>query len=90
MQVYVTGPGAMLTVGTPYIFRLLLGISSELYGLEMRLISGAGIWGGVVAVLLSKKIKLKSLYKVLFLIGLSLIPMGVGFSLEVISLCSML
>lgn len=70
---------AMLTVGTPYIFRVLLEMSSELYGLGMGLISGASILGGIVAVLLSKKLKLKSLYKVLFLIGLSLVPMGIGF-----------
>lgn len=70
---------AMLTIGTPYIYRIFLGMSSECYGLGMGLISVAGILGSVVAVLLSKKLKLKSLYKVLFLIGLSLAPMGIGF-----------
>lgn len=70
---------AMLTVGTPYILRILLGTSSELYGLGMGLISGAGILGGLLAALLSKKLKMKSLYKVLFLIGLSLVPLGFGF-----------
>ena len=72
---------AMLTVGTPYILRVLLGMSSEFYGFGMGLISAAGILGGIIAVLLSKKLKMKSLYKVLFLIGVSLIPVGAGFLL---------
>ena len=70
---------AMLTVGTPYIFRILLGMSSDFYGLGMALISVAGILGGIAAVLLSKKLKMNSLHKVLFLIGLSLVPMGIAF-----------
>lgn len=70
---------AMLTVGTPYIIWIILGMSSWFYGLGMGLISGAGLLGGIIAVFLSKKLKVKSLYKVLFLIGLSLVPMGIGF-----------
>ena len=70
---------SMLTVGAPYIIRILLGMSSELYGLATGLISGAGVLGGLVAAMLSSKLKIKSLYKVLILIGLSLVPMGVGF-----------
>lgn len=70
---------SMLTVGAPYIIRILLGMSSEFYGLATGLISVAGVLGGLVAAMLSNKIKTKSLYKVLILIGLSMVPMGIGF-----------
>lgn len=70
---------AMLTVGAPYMIRILLGISSQLYGLSLGLISGTGVLGGLIAVLLSNKIQIKSLYRFLILIGLSLVPLGIGF-----------
>lgn len=74
---------AMLTVGAPYIIRILLNLSSQLYGLSIGLISGAGVLGGLIAILLTRKIKVKSLYLILILNGFCFVPLGVGFILGV-------
>ena len=70
---------SMLTVAVPFLTRITLGLSSSLYGLATGLISGAGVLGGFIAAMMSGKIKTKSLYKVLILIGLLIIPIGIGF-----------
>lgn len=69
----------IITVGSPYMIRIILGLSSELYGVATGSIAVAGLVGGFIATLFARKIHTKSLYIFLILTGLFLAPLGFGF-----------
>jgi MFS family permease len=69
----------IITVGAPYMIRIILGLSSELYGMATGSIAAAGMLGGLLAALFARKIHTKSLYVFLILTGLFLVPLGFGF-----------
>lgn len=64
-------------VGAPYIIRITLGLSSELNGLAEGIMAGAGIMGAITAGLLSSKLKLRSLYVIFVLMGVTILPLGI-------------
>ncbi|MGI6626738.1 MAG: MFS transporter [Bacillota bacterium] len=69
----------IITVGAPYMIRVILGLSSELYGVATGSIAAAGLLGGLIAALFARKIHTKFLYIFLILTGLFLTPLGFGF-----------
>lgn len=69
----------IITVGAPYMIRVILGLSSELYGVATSSIAAAGLLGGLIAALFAKKIRTELLYIFLIMVGLFLIPLGFGF-----------
>ncbi len=69
----------IITVGAPYMIRVILGLSSELYGVATGSIAAAGLLGGLIAALSAKKIRTELLYIFLIMVGLFLIPLGFGF-----------
>ncbi len=89
---------SVLLVGLPYMIRISLLLSSELYGITASCMAVAGLLGGVIAGIVANKVKSKKLYILLILIGLSIVPIGLGFlvNLEsmmlhaVITICAML
>ena len=68
-------------VGLPYIVLNILGLNAEYYGAAESILGIAGIFGSIVAVLLTGKMKIQKLSIVLVLLGIFFIPAGVVFLL---------
>lgn len=74
---------AIATVGMPYLIRIALGLSAELYGVTEAFMGFAGILGGIGAGILANKIKGHNLYLFISLIGILIIPIGIAFFFNV-------
>lgn len=67
---------SMFKVGLPYIIKVLLGISSQLYGVMEGLIAVGAIFGGLISAIYHEKLKMNKLYIILLLAILAYIPLG--------------
>lgn len=67
---------AMLQVGLPYIIKIQLGLSSQLYGFAESSLAIGMIIGSLYAANRSGKIKIQVSYKYLLLGSLAMIPIG--------------
>jgi MFS family permease len=65
-------------VGAPVIFRIVLGVNDQLYGVGMSLISLASIMGALLAGKLTKLLRLNNLYTVFVGASVLLALMAVG------------
>ena len=79
---------AIATVGMPYLIRITLGLSAELYGVTEAFMGFAGILGGVGAGILANKFKAHNLYILISMIGLLIIPIGIAFLFDVPNMVS--
>ncbi len=70
---------SLFSVGFPYIVRVVLGFSSQSYGISMAFIAVSGIVGGVIAGTVGNRFPQNKLNYFIVLAGLSLLPIGFGF-----------
>lgn len=73
---------AMIIVGLPYIVKILLGLSNQLYGFAEGAMGIGSIIGGISAGIISKKIGFKQSYWLLIGIGFTILPIGIGILLR--------
>lgn len=67
---------AMIMVGLPYIIKIYLGLSSQLYGFAEGALAVGSILGGCLAGYIAKKIDFSHSYKLMFLSAIAILPMG--------------
>lgn len=67
---------AFLMVGTPYILRITMNSSDFMYAVGMALVELATIIGALTVGLFSKRMKMTTLHRWLFIIAVMLIPMA--------------
>ena len=73
---------SMLTVGLPYMIRIVLDLSSKLYGLTEGIMAAAGLIGGILAGIIGEKFKIQNIYILLVISGIGLIPIGLTFYMQ--------
>ncbi len=66
-------------VGLPYIVRSILGLSAKYYGAVESALAIATILGSIASGLLITKLQIRKLSLMLTVIGLFMLPVGVGF-----------
>ncbi len=73
----------ILAVGLPYMVRMVLGMNANYYGAAESVLAVATIVGSIAAGLLTEKLKVYRLYRLLAAIGIFMIPAGLAFLLPV-------
>lgn len=73
---------AMIIVGLPYIVKILLGLSNQLYGFAEAAMGIGSIIGGILAGVISKKIGFKQSHLLLICSGITIIPIGIAIILS--------
>lgn len=71
----------LVTVGLPYIVRILLGMSGKRYGFATGCVFAAAFLGGMLTTMWGEKLKSSYMYRALLLIGCSILPIGIGFAM---------
>lgn len=69
---------AMIIIGLPYIVKILLGLSNQLYGFAEAAMGIGSILGGVMAGLVIKKIGFKKSYLLLLGASVAIIPIAIA------------
>jgi len=72
-----------VSIGLPFIVRTVLGLGAEHYGIAESVIALAAIAGSISVSYLVTRIRTKSLYLLLAVLGISFIPAGLIFLLPV-------
>lgn len=76
---------SLMIIGLPVIVTQVLGFAeqqgNQLYGYSQGALAAGSLLGGLLAGVLSQKLKVKSAYKLLFFSAAALIPMGVSLLL---------
>lgn len=67
---------AMVVVGLPYLVKIFLGLSSQMYGLAEGAMGIGSILGGVLAGAVAKKLKFSASHLLLLLAGIAALPLG--------------
>lgn len=80
--IYAAIVNGVCIIGLPYLIRVMLGLSSDLYGISEGAVSAAGILGGVVLSMLGEKIKFNKLYLFLLAAGIIFIPMTLSIYID--------
>ena len=75
---------SIASVGLPYMVRIALNLSSELYGIMAGCMAAAGLLGGLLTGLLANKLKINNLYILLITTGLFFAPIGFGFFINLV------
>ena len=70
-------------VGLPFLVRSVLGYDAKYYGAAESALAVATILGSIAAGLLTERLKTDKLFLALSLIGISIIPAGIGFLLPI-------
>lgn len=79
---------AMLIIGLPFLIKILLGLSNQLYGFAEAAMGIGSIIGGISAGLLAKKLGFKKSYLLLIGASIAVLPIGasvIGLSHSIIS-----
>ncbi len=69
---------ALIMVGLPYLIKIYLGLSSQLYGFAEGALAVGSILGGCLAGLVSKKMDFIKSHKLLLIAGFALLPIGLA------------
>lgn len=69
---------AMIVIGLPYLVKLWLGLSNQLYGFAEASMGVGSILGGLLAGALAKKLEFRRSYVLLLLTGGITVPMGLS------------
>lgn len=67
---------SMMTVGMPYLIKIYLGMSNQLYGLAEGAMGLGSILGGLLSGVIAKKMKFTKSYRLLFCCSVAVFPMG--------------
>lgn len=67
---------SLISVGVPSMIKITLQLSSPLYSLTEGLLAAGALLGGILTGVLSARLSLKSMHRVLFLAALCLLPIG--------------
>lgn len=70
-------------VGLPYLVRTVLGFSAQYYGAAESALAVATILGSIAAGLLTGKLKIRRLSRILASLGIFIIPAGIAFLLPI-------
>lgn len=73
----------LMAVGFPFLVRNVLGMSAQYYGAAESAVGAAAVLGGLSVGLLAGKLELKRLNRMIILLGICVLPAGVGFLLPV-------
>lgn len=68
---------AVMIIGLPVLLVEQLGISDRLFGISQGVMGLGGIAGGMLAGMLGNKLKIRKIYKTMFLCALCVAPMGI-------------
>lgn len=68
---------AVMIIGLPVLLVEQLGISDRLFGISQGVMGLGGITGGILAGMLGNKLKIRKIYKTMFLCALCVAPMGI-------------
>lgn len=69
---------SLITVGLPYLIKVYLGLSSQMYGFAEGAMAVGSILGGCLSGLIAKKLPFKASYKLLVVSGAALLPVGLA------------
>lgn len=69
---------AMIIVGLPYLIKIILGLSNQLYGFAEGAMGIGSILGGILANVVNKKIGFKQSYWLLIGAGITILPIGIA------------
>ena len=73
-------------IGLPYLVRTILGLNARYYGAAESALAVATILGSIAAGILTEKLKIHRLPILLILLGIFIVPVGIGFLLPVNSI----
>lgn len=68
----------LITTGAPFIIRVVLNLSSVLNGLSQAFMGAAGLIGGIIAGAIANKFKTDKIYRLFWIIGISIAAFGSG------------
>ncbi len=74
---------SLLIIGLPVIMTQILGLSNQLYGISQGLLAAGGILGGITGSILGSKLKIQTVYLLLFLCAAGLVPISLVLLLGV-------
>lgn len=69
---------SMVTVGLPYMIKIFLGLSDQLYGFAEAALAAGTILGGCLVGLFSKRLRFSRSYRFLLAGSLMLVPLGLA------------
>lgn len=75
--IYASIVNGICIIGLPYLIRIKLNMSSQLYGLAEAAIAAAGILGGIVLSIYGDKIRAEKVYIFLAIAGIILLPLTI-------------
>ena len=67
---------ALIMIALPVLISERLSLGDDMYGFSLSILALGGMFGGILAGLLSKKLMIQNLYKYIIFVALSLIPMS--------------
>ncbi len=73
---------ALIIISLPVLITERLGMSEEMYGYSQGILALGGLFGGIIAGVLGEKLKIKSLYKYIIFVAISLIPMSIAMAIN--------
>lgn len=69
---------SMMVVGIPYLVKIYLGMSNQLYGLVEGAMGLGSILGGILSGVIARKMNFSKSYKLLFFCAVAVFPLGLA------------
>lgn len=69
----------LITIGAPFIIRVVLNLNSILNGTSQAVMGAAGLAGGLLAGLIAPKFKISKIYLLFWIMGVSMACFGISF-----------
>ena len=70
----------LITTGVPFIIRVVLNLGSVLNGFSQAAMGAAGLIGGIIAGVIANKFKTDKIYRLFWIMGISIAAFGSAFS----------
>lgn len=78
----------LITIGAPFIIRVVLNLNSILNGTSQAVMGTAGLVGGLLAGLIAPKFKTSEIYQLFWIMGVSMACFGISFLFNIPSIVS--
>ncbi|WP_312431103.1 MFS transporter [Lacrimispora sp.] len=78
----------LITIGAPFIIRVVLNLNSILNGTSQAVMGAAGLVGGLLAGLIAPKFKTSKIYQLFWIMGVSMACFGISFLFNIPSIVS--